>query len=113
MSEVIDLSDSEDFPWCRCEEDQPRALVVIALPSPLKQFYDTYLLVFPRRLHDFFPPEVLSHPCVPLVDAMSVLCHIYVSSMHELARPAFGLELLHMRCLRGLVALQRVTSRFL
>ena len=65
--EVIILSDSKDFLWCRCEEEQAQASIVIALPAPFRRF-EGASNAFPRMLHDFFTVEELSSPTVLAVD---------------------------------------------
>ena len=82
---MIILSDSEDFPWCHCEEEEAWTLVVIALPAPSWQF-EGVATAFPRRLHDFFTIEELSRPAIPTVDAARVARAAYIRGRHARAR---------------------------
>ena len=82
--EVIILSDSEEYPWCRCEEEQAQALVVIALLAPSRRF-EGAATSFPRRLHDFFTIEELICPAVPAVDAARLARAMYMHGWHAQA----------------------------
>ena len=87
VPEVIILSDSEDFPWYRCDEKHARAPFMIALPAPSQQF-ECAATIFPKRLYDFFIVEELSCLAVPDVDAARVARAAYMSGWHARARNA-------------------------
>ena len=79
MAKVLNLSDSNfDWPRCRCKEERPRAHFVLALCASLRRSDDTCDSMFPRRLHEFFALEVLSHPRVLLVDLAQMACAMYM-----------------------------------
>ena len=82
--ELIILSDSKDFPWCRCEEEQAWAPLLIALSAPSRQF-EVAATAFSRRLHNFFIVEELSCPSVPPVDVARVARVAYMHGWHARA----------------------------
>ena len=100
---MIILSDSEDFPWCRCDEEQAQAPVIIAMPAPSCRF-EGAAIAFPRRLHDFFTVEELSRPAVPAVDAAQLARATYMCGWHARPRDA---------CIRACVATCPMTRRSL
>ena len=58
---------------------------MIALPAPSRRFEDA-ATAFPRRLHNFFTIEELSHPIVPVVDAARLARATYMRDWHTRAR---------------------------
>ena len=78
---MIILSDSEDYSWCRCKEEQAQAPVVIALPAPSRRF-DGAATSFSRRLHDFFTVEELSRPTAPTLNAARLARAVYMRGWH-------------------------------
>ena len=84
---MIILSDSEDYPWCCCEEEQAQAHVVIALPTPSRRF-EGAATSFPRRLYDFFTVEELSRLVAPSVGAAPLAQATYMHGWYVRARQA-------------------------
>ena len=78
---MIILLDSDDYLWCRCEEEQAQAPIVIALPTPSRRF-EGAATSFPRRLHNFFTVEELSRPTAPAVDTARLTRAAYMRGWH-------------------------------
>ena len=84
---MIILSDSKDYPWYRCEEEQAQAPIMIAMPAPSRRF-EGAATSFPRRLHNFFTVEELSRLAAPTVDAARLARAAYMRGWHARARAA-------------------------